>query len=115
MANHDLFKQLSGNPLSIITIASLHANPLFKENSLIELYKKIKSEQNNIYKDEKVSDTVSDLKENSSRPRFNANRMSLRISTQASLKLINDTVPESYDLFYFLGCLPDGITRENLA
>ena len=67
--------------------------------------------------EEEKSDEIYSESSNQPSPilRFNSNRMSLRISTEASLKLLAETVPGSYDLFFFLGCLPDGTTRENLA
>ena len=40
--------------------------------------------------------------------------MSLRISTEASLSLLQETQQISYELFYFMGCLKDGIKLEAL-
>lgn len=42
------------------------------------------------------------------------NAISLRLSTEASVQLLRDTVPQTYKLFYLLGCLPDGIRKDHL-
>ena len=34
LSYHDLFKQLSGNPTSIVILAKCYSNPFFKFNSL---------------------------------------------------------------------------------
>ena len=43
------------------------------------------------------------------------NAISLRLSTEASIQLMKETMPQSYKLFYLLGCLPDGIKQEHLS
>ena len=43
------------------------------------------------------------------------NAISLRLSTEASIQLMKETMPQSYKLFYLLGCLPDGIKNEHLS
>ena len=46
LANHDLFKQLSGNPFSIRLLAAFNANPMLKNNDLKSIYTKVKNEIN---------------------------------------------------------------------
>ena len=43
------------------------------------------------------------------------NTMSLRISTEASLKLLQETQSTGHALFYLIGCLKDGIKVEHLS
>ena len=38
----------------------------------------------------------------------------MRLSTEASIELVHETKPQSYELFNLLGCLPDGIKLEHL-
>ena len=42
------------------------------------------------------------------------NQMSLRISTESNLKFLQGISKESYDLFFFIGCLKDGIEKDIL-
>lgn len=54
---------------------------------------------------------------NSSRGKVvtHTNLMSLRISTEASVKLLTESVPLTLDLLYFFVCLPKGIKRTHLV
>ena len=45
LANHDLFRQLCGNPMSIRILASFHANEMLSNNDLTSLYKKVQEEK----------------------------------------------------------------------
>ena len=45
LSDHDMSKQLSGNPTSIVFLAACFANP-FKMNKLTDLYQKIVEEKN---------------------------------------------------------------------
>ena len=40
MQQHDMFKQMRGNPTSITLIAAIHANPMYKKakNELVDMY-----------------------------------------------------------------------------
>ena len=51
LANHDLFKQLSGNPTSIKMIAASLQNPLIKQNNLIDMYLNIKKEKDLVFEE----------------------------------------------------------------
>ena len=42
-------------------------------------------------------------------PRVYKNTMSLKISTEMSVKLLEETCPEDLSLLFFLGCLPGGV------
>ena len=74
---HDMFKQLSGNPMSIKILASFHANTLIKKNDLKSIYEKVKSEKS--FMDENHN--------NKGTSQIN-NLMSLRISTETSVQLL---------------------------
>ena len=101
LSHHDLFKHLAGNPLSIKILASFHKNSLMKDNDLKTLYKRVKCEQ------AQIDDNTSEL---SARPdsRF-MNNISLKMSTEASMNLLQTSKPETFDLFLFLSCFPDGV------
>ena len=48
------------------------------------------------------------------RPHQHKNLVSLRKSTEASVKLLGESHPLSKELLYFLGCLPRGIKQIHL-
>lgn len=102
-----MFRQLSGNPTSITMIAALLKNPLIKRsenNPLVDMYKRIKSEKDIV---------VNELEEkNGSVATVYKNNMSLQISTEASVNLLEETSPEDISLLYFLGCLPGGVKMD---
>jgi len=41
LSYHDLFRQLSGNPTSIMILAACYSNPFYKFNRLAQLYRKV--------------------------------------------------------------------------
>lgn len=43
------------------------------------------------------------------------NRISLCLSTEATISLLEETSLESYKLFYTLGCFPAGVTKAALT
>ena len=46
--------------------------------------------------------------------KFIQNRLSLRMTTESTLHLLQETNFQSFRLFYFLGCFPIGISKECL-
>lgn len=109
LAAHDMFRQLSGNPTSITMIAAIIKNPMIKKaekNTLIDMYNRIKSE-----KDIVVEDLAEEGEEFNMKaiPRVYKNTMSLKISTEMGVKLLETTYPDDMYLLYFLGCLPGGV------
>ena len=76
---HDLFHHLAGNPLSIKMLASFHKNSLMKGNDLATLYKRVKSE----------SDQIENFSDRSQRPysKF-MNNISLKMSTESSMQML---------------------------
>ena len=64
-----------------------------------------------VVKDEKglIDDDTKSVHSVLSRMPLHRNQMSLRISTEASLKLLEETQRTEFQLFYFIGCLKDGI------
>ena len=87
LANHDLFKQLSGNPLSIRILAAFNANSMLENNDLVSIYNKVKNEVNELAGDEKSVNALQ------SHENVMGNAISLRLSTEASVQLLRDTVP----------------------
>ena len=74
---HDLFKHLSGNPMSIVMLAACHSNPFFKTNSLAELYDKVRNGKNLC-----ENDNESNSSEN---PNIGKNNISLNFTMDASI------------------------------
>lgn len=108
LAYHDMFRQLSGNPTSITMIAALLKNPLIERtdnNPLVDMYKRIKSEKDIV---------VNELEEKNGVATVYKNNMSLQISTEASVNLLEQASPEDMSLLYFLGCLPGGVKEDQL-
>ena len=83
LAIHDMFRQLSGNPMSIRILASFHANVLIKNNDLKSIYLKVKSERTFMDEDKAKSNGTSQAN----------NMVSLRLSTETSVQLLRDTSP----------------------
>ena len=100
LAEHDLFKQLRGNPQSVTLLACCRANPL-AERPLKDLYRLIKSDA--------IQCIFTDEDKN-----LKTNEISLRISSEASIALLKDSSPESFTFFYFLGLLPGGVYEHQL-
>ena len=83
LSYHDLFKQLSGNPTSIVILAKCYSNPFFKFNSLAQLYKKV-LDQRSLTEDESDYDVRSEVV----RPVISKNNFSLNFTIEASLGLL---------------------------
>ena len=79
LANHDLFKQLSGNPLSIRILAANNANSMLEKNDLKSIYKKVKNEINELTNDEESAKALK------GHEGVMGNAISLRLSTEASV------------------------------
>ena len=80
---------------------------MLKNNDLKSIYERVKNEMNLLDDDDKSGNFSTNHSIN--------NSMSLRLSTEASVQLLRETMPQSYKLFYLLGCLPDGIKKEHLT
>ena len=87
LANHDLFKQLSGNPSSIRILAAINANPMMQKNDLLSIYQKVKDEVDFLADDDKSMQSKSDTRD------VMGNTISLRLSTEASIQLMKETMP----------------------
>ena len=109
LSYHDLFKQLSGNPSSIVFLAACYSSPLHKINSLTELYKKVLANHAGSGDNEDRDDISSNLKVTMSK-----NNMSLNLTIDASIKLLEESAPNCLNLLYFLGCLPRGVMHDQL-
>ena len=109
LAAHDMFRQLSGNPTSITMIAAIIKNPMIKKaekNTLIDMYNRIKSEKDIVVEDLAEEGEDFNMK---AIPRVYKNTMSLKISTEMGVKLLETTYPDDMYLLFFLGCLPGGV------
>ena len=109
MALHDMFRQLSGVPNSITLIAAIHKNVMLKKNNkntLVDMYHRIKSEKDFVVEELVDEFEAKDLK---GIPTVYKSNMSLQISTEMSIKLLEETNPNDMALLYFLGCIPGGV------
>ena len=104
LSYHDLFKQLSGNPSSIVILAACYSNPFQKINSLTELYKKVIANHSGTGDNEDRDGASSSL-----RATLSKNNMSLNLTIDASIQLLEGSAPNCLNLLYFLGCLPGGV------
>ena len=107
LASHDMFRHMRGNPTSITMMASIHFNPLI-QNSLVDMYQSIRSEQNILVEELDCNYGGKVI------PRQVENIMSLNVAAEISVKLLESSNKEDMDLLYFLGCLPGGVTEEQL-
>ena len=109
MALHDMFKQLSGVPNSITLIAAIHKNVMLKKNNkntLVDMYHRIKSEKDFVVEELVDEFEAKDLK---GIPTVYKSNMSLQISTEMSIKLLEEINPNDIELLNFLGCVPGGV------
>ena len=97
--------------MCISQLAACHNNPIFKTNSLVELYEKV---QNNKNLCEGEDTSICDQSEASTKPKFGRNNVSLNLTMDASIQLLEDSSKEAVNLLYFLACLPGGINQDEL-
>ena len=110
-----MFKQISGNPTSITMIAAMQKNPLIKkenQNSLIDMYDRIKSHKDIVVRQIGEEDKQDSVGIKAHGTRVYKNVMSLQISTQMNVKMLEKTKPKDMALLYFLGCLPGGCKED---
>lgn len=89
LAEHDLFKLLKGNPHSISLLACSRANPIEKV-TLAKIYEMAK--QNNWQSISQGDD----------------NNLSLQISAETTISLLQSTLPDALTFLYFISMLPAG-------
>ena len=72
--------------MCISQLAACHNNPIFRTNSLTELYEKVRSNKN-------LCDGEEDLNQSkdSNRPKFGKNNVSLNFTMEASIQLLEDS------------------------
>jgi len=97
LADHHLFRLLSGNPHAIVLSAPLIGTDKMK---LIDLYKTLNSkEMHEILKVDGIE---------------NCSMASLRVSLEASVNVLRKDDHESLIVFYLIGLLPGGVNEEQL-
>ena len=108
LAKHDMFRNLFlGNPTSITMMASAHQNPMIS-CTLVQMYDSLKQ-------DSKIKFELVSYEYNGKPvPIEVENIMSINVSAEMSVKLLEDLGHGDVNLLYFLGCLPDGITMHQL-
>lgn len=110
LANHDMFKQLSGNPLSISILCGFHRSKHLKDNDLASIYKRLI-----LHKEDGGDGAERGQNQDSSLDDFVNNRVSLRLSTEATITLLEETSRQCFNLLYFLACFPQGVTKTFLS
>ena len=113
LEKHDLFKQLCGNPLSVQIFASYCKSKKVQsdENALLTFYRIIKDELSSLTEDEAEVEV---------KDKINANKISVKLSVEAAMKLLKSmTVDETFNIYYellfLMSCLPDGISKEHIT
>lgn len=106
LSYHDLFRLLQGNPTSLTRCANVYLNPFNEMNSLLDLYKMVK-QSNNINDEDEYPDKIDDT-----RPRIHLNNESVQAMTKLAIEMLPSY--EAKNLLYFIGCLPAGLTRNQL-
>lgn len=90
-------------------IAAIVMNSMIKPNTLVEMYQVIKREMNIVINDlDYESDKIA-------MPKMIENIMGLKAAAETSVKLLESTQLDDINLLYFLGCLPGGVTEEQLC
>ena len=110
---HDLFKQLCGNPLSVQIFASYCKSKIVQsdENALLTFYRIIKDELTSLTEDEAEIEV---------KDKINANKISIKLSVEAAMKLLKSMTSDEtfniyYELLFLVSCLPDGISKEHIT
>ena len=99
---------LLGNPTSITMMASVYQNPMIK-CSLVQMYESLK-------KEEKIKVELMDYDYDGRPIPFEVkNIMSINVSAEMSVKLLEDMGNDDINILYFLGCLPGGINLAQLC
>ena len=120
LSYHDLFKQLSGNPTSIVILASAIANKFIKQQTIADIYVTAVLKDQAIESVEDDEEEKESVKSHSSEERgyskakISRNNYSLEFTIRTSIKLLEESSQQSANLFYFLGCLPGGVTIKQL-
>ena len=106
-SHHDLFRLLQGNPTSLSRAAYVYIDPFISSvQTLLDLYKMVK--QNNYASDE----SSGPQKGEDIKPKPRLNNESLEATTKMAIDMLPGT--EAKSLLYFIGCLPAGVTLEQL-
>lgn len=92
-------------------LAAIHNNPMIKQKTMVEMYRLIKNEKDFVV--DELGDEGEGFDEKTI-PRVYKNTMSLRVSTEMSVKLLEETCSDDSQLLYFLGCLPGGANLTQL-
>ena len=116
LEHHSLFRELCGNPTSIVILASALANPLITRSpTLAELYKAAITDGQDVFEDDKSQRSQDSDSEKGYTPlKLSSNNFSLQFTIETSIKLLQESTPVCIDLFYFLGCLPGGFSMNQL-
>ena len=113
---HALFKELAGNPTSIVILASVLANDTIKNcNTLTELYESTINERRDHYKEgDQDDDDASSREGDNDMEKLTPNNFALTFAIETSIKLLDASNKPALRLLYMLGCLPAGVTMQQL-
>ena len=110
LEKHPLFKYLEGNPTSLIQAANCYLHEIIdrvevgKLKSIYELMKSC------LGRFENMKAVKNALATNAKK----RNDFSLEVATRMTLDMIPNDDTDAKNLLYFLGCLPGGISEENI-
>ena len=106
LEKHPLFEYLFGNPTSLIQAANCYLHEIEDQvevGKLKSIYKLMKDclQRFGNFKKELTNDRIK-------------NDFSLEVATRMTLDMIPNEESDAKNLLYFLGCLPGGISKENI-
>ena len=105
---------MSGNPTSIVILASALANQRGRIQTLSDLYETCVKNKKEIFKTD--NENNSEIEGRGYNPEsMSSNNFSLQFTIDMGIKLLKETSEHSIELLYLLGCLPGGLTLSQLS
>lgn len=114
LSEHDMFRQIQGNPTSITLMAAINSNEMIKredQNTLIDIYRRITSEKDIVV--EQLGHDE-DMQAKKVYHRTYKNTMSLKITTEICITQLKQTFPKAMNLLCLLCCMPGGVKESQI-
>ena len=93
-------------------LAAAFSNPFTKVNTLTTLYDQVLLDKSRNQEEDDFDSAGDNSYQRGTGIR--ENYLSLRCCAEASIQLLESSLPECLNLLYFLGCLPGGVNRQQL-
>ena len=78
------------------------------KNDLVSIYLNLLSDKN-------MSASGHESQTSNGQGYISSGVLSIKLAAERSIQMMHKTMLHSYNLFYLIGCLPDGIKKEHLA